>query len=69
MRMVVVPPRESLGGTIALPWLMMRKQPGKICPMRQFRADWRERAVAPLSQNFERNQSIDSMITRGTPFA
>jgi hypothetical protein len=64
-----MPQRESLGGTIALPWLMMRKQPGKICPMRQFRADWRERVVAARRENFERNQSIDSAIARGTPFA
>src|SRR5262249_618739 len=63
------PQRESLGGTIASPWLMMRKQPGKICRIRQFRADWREREVAPLPENFERNQSIDSAVANGTRLA
>jgi hypothetical protein len=48
---------------------MMRKQPGNFCRMRQFRADWREREVAPLPENFERNQSIDSSNANGTALA
>jgi hypothetical protein len=69
MRMVVMPPRESPGGTMAVLWLMMRKCPGKICRTRQFRFAWRERVVARTSQIFERNQSIDSGAARGTALA
>src|SRR5437762_12392000 len=69
MRMVPVPLRGSFGRTIAPLWLTMRKQPGKICRTRQFRADRRERDVARGLKNFERNQAIDSEATDGTAFA
>jgi hypothetical protein len=68
MRMVL-PQRESLGGTMAELWLTTRKQPGKICRTRQFRADWRERRVARGQKNFKRNQSIESEDGRGTALA
>jgi hypothetical protein len=58
MRMVVLPQPESLGGTIAELWLTMRKELGKICRTRQFRADWRERRVARVQKNFQ-TKSID----------
>jgi hypothetical protein len=54
---------------MAFLWLMMRKCPGKICRTRQFRSHRRERAVARVSQIFERNQSIDSGAVRGTALA
>src|SRR4030095_9586084 len=69
MRMVVQPQRESPGGTIAELWLTTRKQPGKICRTRQFRADWRERLVVRGQKNFKRNQSIESEDARGTSLA
>src|SRR5215475_580601 len=62
-------PARKLGGTIAALWLTMRKQPGKFCRTRQFRFAWRERGVAGLNENFERNQSIDSAIAHGTRLA
>src|SRR5262245_43058559 len=69
MRMVVESLRESVAGTIAASWLTMRKQPGNFCRTRQFRFAWRERGVAGACENFERNQSIDSAIARGTRLA
>jgi flagellar P-ring protein precursor FlgI len=69
MRMIEVLPQESFGGTIALLWLTMRKQAGKFCRIRQFRADVVNARFRRHREFFERNQPIDSVIAGGMALA
>jgi hypothetical protein len=69
MRIVMLPQQECLSWTIALLWLTTRKQPGNFCRTRQTPAHWRERRVAGILKNLQRNQSIESESAAGTALA